>query len=143
MGRKRGFLLVSFLVVAVTLLTSCGGAAPAPAPTPVPKPIPAPAPAPIPPPAPAPAPVTSSPAATAAIDAAKLFTTNCAACHGANRQGTPGLAPALTATSLTGKSDADLTTTITKGRTGTAMPPWEGKFSAAEIGALVKFVKQP
>ena len=84
----------------------------------------------------------AAPSGGGAIDASKLYASNCAACHGANRQGIPGTFPALTATSLTGKSDADLTTTITKGKTGTAMTAFEGKLSAAEIDALVKFIKQ-
>lgn len=129
---RKAFL--SFLLVAGLILTSCGGATPAPAPKPTPTPAPAPTPA----PTPAPAPTTPP----AGIDAAKLYATNCAACHGVNRQGTPGLAPALTATALAGKSEDTLIATVTKGKPGTAMAPFEGRLTKDEIHALVDFVRK-
>jgi len=117
-------ILVTVISVAV-FLVSCGGST-----------------APTTPAAPA-APTTTTPPATtapAAIDAAKLYAINCSGCHGANRQGVTGLAPALTPTSLAAKSADELKTTITKGKTGTAMPSFE-RLGSAEIDALVNFIK--
>ncbi|MBI2328357.1 MAG: c-type cytochrome [Chloroflexi bacterium] len=71
--RKLAILLT--LLIAGLFLISCAGAQPTPT-------------------QPAPTPETS------AIDAAKLFATNCAVCHGEKRQGVSGLGPALTPTSL-------------------------------------------
>jgi mono/diheme cytochrome c family protein len=87
----------------------------------------------------APPPSSSAPA----INANAIYAAKCAACHGANRQGTSNLAPALTAESLSGKTDANLTDTITNGMPGTAMPPFKSQLSASEIAALVKFIKSP
>ncbi|MBI4243409.1 MAG: cytochrome c, partial [Planctomycetes bacterium] len=73
--------------------------------------------------------------------AAKLFATNCAVCHGEKRQGISGLAPALTPTSLTKLSDAEVRSAILKGRSNTAMAGFEGRLSSEEIDALLQFVK--
>ena len=126
--KKLGFSVA--LLMLVLLLASCGGATPAatPAPAPAPAPTPTPAPAPTPP-------------APAAIDAAKLYTTNCAVCHGPNRQGITGLGLPLTPTAVAAKSDDELKNTITNGKANTAMAGFTGRLSAAEIDALVKFIK--
>jgi mono/diheme cytochrome c family protein len=87
------------------------------------------------------APPTSSSAPV--INANAIYDAKCAECHGANRQGTPNLAPALTAESLSGKTDAKLTDAITNGVPMTAMPPFKSQLSAKEIAALVKFIKSP
>jgi mono/diheme cytochrome c family protein len=51
----------------------------------------------------------------------KFFKETCGVCHGENAEGTPGLAPALKGNAwVKGASDADLATTITKGREGAA-----------------------
>ena len=85
-------------------------------------------------------PATSPPAAASGKD---LFATNCSPCHGANRQGTPGLAPPLNATTLASMSDAQITDTITNGRTGTAMPPFKSSLTADQIASIVAFIKTP
>jgi len=89
-------------------------------------------------------PVTTTPPVTetTAIDAGKIYSTKCAACHGANRQGTTGLAPPLTAASLAAKSDTEMKGVIADGKTGTAMPAFKGAISPEEIGALLKFLKE-
>ena len=71
-------------------------------------------------------------------EAGKLFATNCSPCHGADRMGSPNVAPALF---LYGIKDDDIRTTITKGVNGTAMPAFGDRLSTAEIDALVKFLK--
>ena len=59
----------------------------------------------------------------AAADAktVKFFKETCGICHGENGEGTPGLAPAFKGNAwLKGASDAEIGTTITKGREGAA-----------------------
>lgn len=69
---------------------------------------------------------------------AEFFTTNCAVCHGQNREGIVG--PALTPESLTQPDDVYFET-IKNGRPGTAMPSWSAAgLSDDDIQALVKFV---
>ncbi len=67
-----------------------------------------------------------------------FFLANCAACHGQNREGIVG--PALTPERLT-EPDAFYQDTIKNGRTGTAMPPWGGMLTDADIEAMVHFLK--
>ena len=51
----------------------------------------------------------------------KFFKETCGVCHGETAEGTPGLAPALKGNAwVKGASDADIATTITKGREGAA-----------------------
>jgi len=51
----------------------------------------------------------------------KFFKETCGICHGENGEGTPGLAPAFKGNAwLKGASDAEIGTTITKGREGAA-----------------------
>ncbi len=78
---------------------------------------------------------------TPSVDANKLYTTSCVACHGANRQGMPNLGPALTPESLAELSDAEVKDTILNGKVNTAMPPWQDTLSSEEIEALVQFIK--
>lgn len=77
----------------------------------------------------------------AAVSAKELFGTRCAACHGANRQGIPGLAPALTPESLAALSDTEIRDVILNGRPGTTMPPFKATFSPEEIDALLQLIK--
>ncbi|MBI4180795.1 MAG: cytochrome c [Chloroflexi bacterium] len=98
-------------------------------------------------PVPMPVPVfpaeTKPPAGTtpAPVSAKDLFSAKCAACHGVNRQGTPGLAPALTPESLATRTDTEIKNTILDGRPGTAMIPWKGTLSPEEIDALFQLIK--
>ncbi len=83
-------------------------------------------------------PVVTTPAA---VSAKELFGTKCAACHGANRQGIPGLASALTPESLAALSDSEIKDTILDGRSGTVMPAFKGTLSPEEIDALIQLIK--
>jgi mono/diheme cytochrome c family protein len=60
-------------------------------------------------------------AAAAEAKTVKFFKETCGICHGENGEGTPGLAPALKGNDwVKSASDADLASTITKGRDGAA-----------------------
>lgn len=63
---------------------------------------------------------------------------DCGACHGMTLRG--GLGPALTPAALAGRSADELRAVIRDGRPGTAMPPWRGQLSAADIEMLVKIL---
>lgn len=86
-----------------------------------------------------------------AATGADVFGTNCASCHGADGQGTPGLAPALKGDKfVTGGTVQDVTMTVENGRAGAqkhfqnlpiAMPAWKGKLSDADIKAVVSFIR--
>lgn len=76
---------------------------------------------------------------TAAIDAKALFAANCAACHGANRQGISGLGPALTPASLAGHAE-HLVGYIRDGKPGTVMPSFKGRLSDDQIKAVAEFL---
>ncbi|MBI4187595.1 MAG: c-type cytochrome [Chloroflexi bacterium] len=73
------------------------------------------------------------------IDASSLYTSNCAICHGANRQG--GSASALTTSALSGVTLAQVTSTITNG-IGT-MPAYSSSLTSAQISALAQWLKGP
>lgn len=72
----------------------------------------------------------------------QLYATNCARCHGPEGQGTPR-APALNVKSfLTKTSDQAMIMIISGGIPGTAMPAWGDRMSAADIQAIVGFIRQ-
>ena len=66
------------------------------------------------------------------IDAAALFSANCASCHGVNGEG--GIGP-----DLRGITDASLVETQVKAGAG-SMPAFGGKLSDEEISALATYV---
>jgi len=87
---------------------------------------------------------TISPTATTTpptnnVDAAAIYRQNCSPCHGVNRQG--GVGPNITAASLQsrGRTDQYVRETIANGRGG--MPSWKDKLAAAQIEALVAFLR--
>ena len=81
---------------------------------------------------------TSTPATTSTtINASQLYSTYCASCHGANRQG--GKGPALTASALSGSSTSQVALTITDGFYG--MPSFSSQMTPAEINALANYLK--
>ena len=61
---------------------------------------------------------------------------DCGSCHGMTLKG--GLGPALTPKALVGKTPMFLRQAILDGRAGTAMPPWRGLLSEAEVAWLVE-----
>ncbi|TES90031.1 MAG: cytochrome c, partial [Desulfobacteraceae bacterium] len=72
-------------------------------------------------------------------DAEKLFTQNCAVCHGADRGGY--FAPGLTKERLTNTSEAALRSMMSNGISETQMPPWGGKLTTAELRKLSALFK--
>jgi len=81
------------------------------------------------------APVNSS------IDAAAIYNTSCVGCHGASREGVSGLGKPLTPDALADRSDSEIRDIIAQGKSGTAMRPFQGALSGAEIDAVVQFIK--
>ena len=67
------------------------------------------------------------------------YKAKCAMCHGPNGEGKPAMKVAPLKEAV-GKSDAELTATITKGKPP-KMPAFDGKLSADQIKALVADVK--
>lgn len=71
-----------------------------------------------------------------------LYAANCSRCHGPEGQGTPR-APSLNVKSfLTDTSDLAMQQIITNGVPGTAMPAWGTRMNAADIQAIVGFIRQ-
>ncbi len=66
------------------------------------------------------------------------YKAKCAMCHGANGEGKPAM-KTVPMKEVAGKSDAELTEAITKGKG--KMPAYEGKLSADQVKALVSAIK--
>ena len=77
-------------------------------------------------------------AADRMADLQSLLRNDCGACHGLTLKG--GLGPALTPAALAGRNAEALRVVIRDGRPGTAMPPWQGQVSDADIDALVSIL---
>lgn len=138
MRKQITWILIAML--AVTLLTACGGgdkkeeAAAEPAAV-----------------AAAPAEVAAAPAGDAA-NGGKIYSTACVACHGPDAKGVTGLGKDLTTSEWVGQqSDAQLVEFIKRGRdagdalntTGVAMPPKGGNpaMSEQEIADIVAYIR--
>ena len=80
-------------------------------------------------------------AQTAPADAARLYATHCAACHGADRFG--GTGPALLPENLGRLRRPAAAETIARGRAATQMPAFGATLDRAAIDALVAFVYAP
>ena len=83
-------------------------------------------------------PLVAAGGADRATDLQSFLHNDCGACHGMTLQG--GLGPALTPAALAGRSVDALRVVIRDGRPGTAMPPWAGLLSDADIEALVRIL---
>jgi mono/diheme cytochrome c family protein len=72
----------------------------------------------------------------------KIFTANCAGCHGINAQGLLPNTPDFTAASYWAETpDEKAVSAIASGLDGTPMPPWEDKLSEDEINETVNYIK--
>lgn len=76
--------------------------------------------------------------ARAPLDAAAVYSRECATCHGADRLGATG--PALLPANLRRLGRAEAAAVIRDGRPATQMPGYRERLSAAEIDALVELV---
>ncbi len=71
-----------------------------------------------------------------------VYAENCAACHGANGEGST-LAPALNTDELRVRlSDADLARTITEGVPGTLMSSWSSALDSTQQSAVVSLISR-
>ncbi len=82
--------------------------------------------------------------ANAADSGAALFTSKCAACHGADAQGKTAMGAKMNIRNLVSpevqkQSDAELTQVISKGKN--KMPAYEGKLSKDEIAQLTAHIR--
>ncbi len=102
--------------------------------------------------APAEAATTSggAPANPALAAGAKVFAANCSGCHGANGQGSAGVAPPLVNNPfVTGDPKAVIKVVADglKGETimgqtyGAAMPPWKGQLSKSDLAAVITYIR--
>jgi mono/diheme cytochrome c family protein/DNA-binding beta-propeller fold protein YncE len=80
-------------------------------------------------------------AADAPVDAAALYATHCATCHGAQRLG--GMGPALLPQSLERLRQADAQKVIRAGRPATQMPAFGDTLQPAQIAALAAWIYAP
>jgi mono/diheme cytochrome c family protein len=80
----------------------------------------------------APSNTVSATTPAAPINASQLYSSNCASCHGVNRQGSAG--PALTAAALSGRTESWMTTFLSSHNTGRNL-------TSAQRTALVQWLK--
>ncbi|MDH5369141.1 MAG: cytochrome c [Gammaproteobacteria bacterium] len=69
------------------------------------------------------------------VELNNLLVQDCGSCHGMTMKG--GLGPALTPDILKNKSREMVTLTISNGRPGTPMPPWNNILTQQEINWIV------
>ncbi|HXY41535.1 MAG TPA: c-type cytochrome [Vicinamibacteria bacterium] len=82
-----------------------------------------------------------------AEDAAKIFATSCAPCHGKDGQPTPvfakqGVRNFTDATWQKETTDEQVEKTIREGKKGTMMASFDKQFSPQEMKALVAFIRK-
>ena len=80
-------------------------------------------------------------AADAPVDAAALYATHCATCHGTQRLG--GMGPALLPQSLERLRQVDAQKVIHAGRPATQMPAFGDTLQPAQIAALAAWIYAP
>lgn len=83
---------------------------------------------------------------TGTVNAKALFEANCVACHGPKGDGDTMIGKQLQASDLRSpellkKTDAELGASIINGKDN-KMPPFKGKLKAAEVTALLKYVRE-
>lgn len=84
---------------------------------------------------PSPAPAGGDPA-----NGAIVFAANCAGCHGPDAAG-GSVGPTLISAELKAQSDDFFRQTILNGRSGTAMPSWQGRLSEQQIEDVIAFLR--
>ncbi len=81
-----------------------------------------------------------APAAGDPANGATVFAANCAGCHGQDAAGGP-VGPTLVSAELKAQNDDFFRQTILNGRSGTAMPAWQGRLSEQEIEDVIAFLR--
>jgi mono/diheme cytochrome c family protein len=81
-----------------------------------------------------------APAAGDSANGASVYALNCAACHGEDAAG-GAVGPTLVSAELKAQDDDFYRQVILKGRSGTAMPAWEGRLSEQEIEDVIAFLR--
>jgi mono/diheme cytochrome c family protein len=86
----------------------------------------------------------ASPVVSSAQSGGDLFKAKCAMCHGADGSGNTAMGKNfglkdLGSADVQGKSDADLTTIVTKGKG--KMPAYDGKLTKDQITDVVKYIR--
>jgi ubiquinol-cytochrome c reductase cytochrome b subunit len=81
----------------------------------------------------------------------KVYSQNCASCHGANAQGMPGLAPPLDGNDFVTGDPKQVISTVLNGKTGPitvkgqsfngTMPPWKASLSNQDIANVVTYIR--
>ena len=82
--------------------------------------------------------VTTSPTSTAAIEAAQLYSLNCATCHGSDRLGVPG--HLLTTNALANTTMSSIIYIINHGH-GSDMPGYTNLLTTDQVNALANYLK--
>jgi mono/diheme cytochrome c family protein len=82
-----------------------------------------------------PAPAGGDPA-----NGALVFAANCAGCHGPDAAG-GAVGPTLISAELKAQPDDFFRQTILNGRSGTAMPAWQGRLSDQQISDVIAFLR--
>jgi mono/diheme cytochrome c family protein len=81
-----------------------------------------------------------APAAGDPANGATVFAQNCAGCHGPDAAG-GAVGPTLISAELKAQNDDFFRQTILNGRSGTAMPAWQGRLSDQEIEDVIAFLR--
>ena len=97
-----------------------------------------------------PAPAAGAPTVSNAAGE-KIFTQNCASCHGAQGGGTPNVAPPLANNPYVGGDAKALILTVANGMHGEpamgqsygsmAMPPWKGALTPDQIAQVISYIR--
>jgi len=72
----------------------------------------------------------------------EIYSSKCAACHGAKAEGRIGIGPSLASkTFLEAASDEMLAATIKKGRSGTTMIPWGTVLGETDVRSIIAYIR--
>jgi mono/diheme cytochrome c family protein len=87
-------------------------------------------------------PATDKPAAAGKVDAAEIYKSKCMVCHAEDGNSVIPNASFADGVWRHGSTIKEVTNTITNGVPQTAMMPFKGQLSPAEIAAMARFVRK-